>query len=189
MGSHHFCMRIDNETELRLHEPRFAEEYYQLIDRNRQHLREWMPWLDDEQSVDDLRVFMKGTLLQFANNEGVQTGIWYQGQIVGALGIHGLDWIDRKGEIGYWLSADQQGKGLVTKACKTLIDFVFDEYNLNKVEIHCATGNHRSRAIPERLGFTQEGIKRQDQWLYDHYVDMVLYGILASDWKAKSATR
>lgn len=183
MGNHHFCMRLDDDTELRLHEERFAEEYYQLIDRNRTHLREWMPWLDDERSVDDLRVFMRGSLQQFASNEGFQAGIWYQGTIVGSIGLHDLDWIDRKIEMGYWLSADQQGKGLVTKACKTLVDFVFEAYKLNKVEIHAATGNSRSRAIPERLGFTQEGIIRQAQWLYDHYVDMVIYGLLVSEWQ------
>ncbi|HLX40208.1 MAG TPA: GNAT family protein [Ktedonobacteraceae bacterium] len=183
MGNHHFCMRIDDDTELRLHEERYAEEYYQLIDRNRVYLREWMPWLDDEQSVQDLRVFMRGSLQQFASNEGFQAGIWYRGRIVGSIGLHDLDWIDRKIEMGYWLSADQQSKGLVTKACKTLLDFVFDEYKLNKVEIHAATGNSRSCAIPERLGFTQEGIIRQAQWLYDHYVDMVIYGLLASEWQ------
>ena len=183
MSSHHFCLRIDEHTELRLHEERFAEEYYQLIDRNRAYLREWMPWLDSEQSVDDLRVFMRGSLQQFASNQGFQAGIWYQGTIVGSIGLHELDWIDRKVELGYWLSADQQGKGLVTKACKMLINFVFEEYHLNKIEIHCATANHRSRAIPERLGFTQEGFIRQAQWLYDHYVDMVIYGLLASEWK------
>jgi ribosomal-protein-serine acetyltransferase len=53
---------------------------------------------------------------------------------------------------------------------------------LNKVEIHCAVDNKRSRAIPERLGFTQEGIIRANQWLYDHYVDDVIYGMLASEW-------
>ena len=183
MGNLYFCMRIDDDTELRLHEERFAEEYYRLIDRNRQHLRQWMQWLDEEQSVDDLRVFMRESRLQFANNQSLQTGIWYKGQIAGAIGFHNLDWIDRKVEVGYWLSADQQGKGLVTKACRTLVNFAFDQYQLNRIEIHCATGNRRSRAIPERLGFTQEGIIRQAQWLYDHYVDMVIYGILESEWK------
>jgi ribosomal-protein-serine acetyltransferase len=183
MGNHCLSMRVDDDTELRLHEERFAKAYYQLIERNRQHLREWMPWLDMEQTVEDLYLFMRNSLQQFVNNQGIQLGIWHQGNIVGSIGLHALDWNDRKVEMGYWLSADQQGKGLVTKAAQTLVNFAFDEYKLNKVEIHCATGNHRSRAIPERLGFTQEGIKRQDQWLYDHYVDMVIYGMLTHDWK------
>lgn len=179
----HFCMNIDDETELRLHEERYAEAFFQLIDRNRDYLRQWMPWLDSEQSVEDTRTFMKETRLQFANDEALTTGIWYQGQIVGTISLHALDWIDRKVEVGYWLSADQQGKGLMTKACRTLVNYAFEEYQLNRVEIHCATGNTRSRAIPERLGFTQEGILRQSEWMYDHYLDMVIYGMLASEWK------
>ena len=76
-----------------------------------------------------------------------------------------------------------QGRGIVTKACRTLVTYAFEQYTLNKVEIHCATGNTRSRAIPEKLGFVQEGIIRQAEWLNDHYVDMVVYGMLASEWK------
>ena len=51
------------------------------------------------------------------------------------------------------------------------------------MEILCATGNTRSRAIPERLGFTQEGIIRQAERFNDHYNDLVVYGMLASEWK------
>ena len=51
--------------------------------------------------------------------------------------------------------------------------------------IHCAVGNRRSRAIPERLGFTQEGIARDAEWLYDHYVDLVTYSLLAPEWSKR----
>jgi ribosomal-protein-serine acetyltransferase len=50
------------------------------------------------------------------------------------------------------------------------------------VEVRAAPGNRRSRAIPERLGFRQEGILRDAEWLYDHYVDLVVYAMLADDW-------
>lgn len=181
------CIQVDNETQLRLHEARYAGEYFALIDRNRAYLREWMPWAAHESSIEDTRAYMKQTLLQLANNEGLQTGIWYHDQLVGSIGYPRLDWADRKAEIGYWLDASMQGKGLVTKACRTLVTYAFDQYRLNKVEIHCATGNTRSRAIPERLGFTQEGIIRQAQWISDHYVDMVIYGMLAHEWKDTTA--
>src|SRR5260221_9568105 len=120
----------------------------------------------------------KQTLLQFANNEGLQTGTWYQNRLVGSIGYPHLDWADRKVEIGYWIDASMQGKGLVTKICQVLVTSAFDQYHLNKVEIHCATGNTRSRALPERLGFTQEGIIRQAQRCNDHYNDVVVYGRL-----------
>ena len=71
----------------------------------------------------------------------------------------------------------------MTEACRAMLNYGFDVLGLNKIEIRCATGNTRSCAIPRRLGFTQEGIIRQAEWLYDHYVDLVLYWMLASEWR------
>lgn len=70
----------------------------------------------------------------------------------------------------------------MTRACQAMITYAFHTMKLNKVEIRCATENVRSRAIPERLGFKEEGLIRQAEWLYDHYVDLVVYGLLASEW-------
>ena len=176
-------IRVDDETELRLHQESHAQGLFDLIDQNRQYLREWLPWLDYETSVEDTRNYIKSTLKQFGDNAGFQTGIWYQGQIVGSIGYHPIDWIDHKVEIGYWLARAFQGKGLMTKACRAMITYAFDTYRLNKVEIQCAAENKRSCAIAERLGFKQEGILRQDEWLYDHFVDIVVYSMLACEWK------
>jgi ribosomal-protein-serine acetyltransferase len=176
------CIPIDEEIELRLHEEQYAEEYFALIERNRAYLREWMSWAADAGSLAETKAYMKQTLLQFANKEELQLGIWYQNRLVGCIGYPHLDWANRKVEIGYWIDASMQGKGLVTKVCRALVTYAFDQYHLNKVEILCATGNTRSRAIPERLGFTQEGIIRQGERFHDHYNDLVIYGMLASEW-------
>lgn len=173
---------IDNETELRTYEEKDAKEVFAMVDHNRAYLREWLPWVDGNTSVQDTREFIRDALTQLANNDGFQAGIWYRGMFVGGIGYHGLDRGNRKMEIGYWLDASSQGKGLMTRACKTLVTYAFSEFGLNRVEIRCATGNTRSRAIPERLGFTQEGILREVAWLYDHFVDLVVYGMLAREW-------
>ena len=76
-----------------------------------------------------------------------------------------------------------QGNGIMTNSCRALIGILFTEYNLNRVEIQVAPQNLKSRAIPERLGFQSEGFRRQAEWLYDHYVDHIIYGMLAQDWK------
>src|SRR2546426_9933218 len=172
------CIRIDEDTELRIYEERHAQEIAELVDRNRAYLRQWLPWLDSSRTVEDSKAFIKSSLQQFANNEGFQTGIWYQGTLAGGIGYHPINWASRKVEIGYWIGRSFQGKGLVTKACKTMITYAFDVYGLNKVEIHCATENRRSRSIPERLGFKQEGVLRQGEWLYDHFVDLAIYSML-----------
>ena len=176
-------MRIDDDTELRLPEEGDARELFALISANRAYLREWLPWVDSERSVEDTRAFISGALQQFANNEGFQMGIWYKGQLAGVIGYHEIDWGDRKVEIGYWLAESFQGKGLMTKACRALVGYAFDEWKLHRVEIHCATGNKRSCAIPERLGFQWEGVMRDAEWLYDHFVDLVVYSMLEDEWR------
>ncbi len=76
---------------------------------------------------------------------------------------------------------------LVTRSCVALIDYAIYELGLNSVEIDVATENTKSRAIPERLGFTQEGVLRDEMWLYDHHVDIVVYTILSKEWKNRGS--
>jgi ribosomal-protein-serine acetyltransferase len=181
-----FSLRIDDSTELRLLEDRNAMELFLLTDRNRAHLRQWLPWLDNITTVSDTKDFIRTSLAQFANNNGFQTGIWSEEKLVGMVGHHQIDWLNRITSLGYWLSAEMEGRGLVTKACQALIRNAFSDLGLNRIEISCATENKKSRAIPERLGFRQEGIIYQAEWLYDHFVDHVQYSLLSSMWKSNS---
>lgn len=180
-----FRIRIDDDTELSLLEERDAPELFTLVNENRAHLRSWLPWVDATRSVEDERAFIRSISTQRRNNTGFACVIRYKGQAAGTISYHPIDWLSRRVEIGYWLGASFQGKGLMTKACTAMVSYAFDEWHLNKVEIRCAIGNTRSCAIPQRLGFTREGVIRQAEWLYDHFVDLVLYGILASEWQKR----
>ncbi|HEY4386107.1 MAG TPA: GNAT family protein [Ktedonobacteraceae bacterium] len=185
MSTSPLCIRVDEEIELRLHELRYADEYFALIVRNIEHLRIWMPWAAPEPSLEATKAFMRGSMHQFAEGIGLPTNLWYHGKLVGAIDFAGMSWERRLAEIGYWLDKDMQGKGIITKAARTLTTYAFQEYGLNKVEIRAAAGNLRSRAVPERLGFTQEGTIRQVAWLDGKAHDLVVYGMLASEWPQK----
>lgn len=173
---------IEDGLFLKSLELREAEDLLLIVDANRPYLREWLPWLDMTRSIDEMIVFVESTQRQLSANQGFQTAIWHNGQIVGIIGYHHLEWANRSTCIGYWLDERFQGKGLMTKACRALVDYAFDEWKLNRIEIHCAAGNRKSRGIPERLGFKAEGLLREAEWLYDHYVDHVVYALLAKDW-------
>jgi ribosomal-protein-serine acetyltransferase len=164
-------------------ELRQADELFRLTDENREHLRTWLPWLDTIRRVEDTRAFIRASQTQAAQDNGCQMAMLLEGRIVGIIGHHGIDWRNRSTSLGYWLAGPYQGRGLVTTACRRLIRHAFDEAGLNRVEIRCAEGNLRSRAIPERLGFRQEGILREAEWLYDRFVDHVVYGLLAGEWQ------
>lgn len=176
--------KLFEDAELRLLEESHAEELFDLMDRNRAHLREWLPFLDFTQSPADSLHFIRSTRQQLADNAGIQCGIFYKGKLAGVIGVHAINWLNKKTSIGYWLGAEFQGRGLMTAATRALVDHAFTAWKLNRVEIHCATGNVKSQAIPERLGFVREGISRQSEWLYDHYVDHYNFAMLASEWEA-----
>ncbi len=178
-----FNYKLSDKAELRLLEERHAEELFALINQNRERLLIWVPWLSNADSLEHTRNFTKRKLQRFADNNGFVAGIWYQGALAGEIALEYIDWSNRMTEIGYWLDADVEGKGLVTKACRSLIAYAFDNLKLNRVQIRCAAENLRSRAIPEKLGFTQEGILRQVERLHDRYVDLVIYGMLENEWQ------
>ncbi len=179
-----FTLKVDHQVELKLLDQRDAEEMITVVDESRDYLREWLPWVDNMQVAEDYHPVIQMWLEQFAKNDGFQAGILFEGKLVGMAGFHGVDWRNKKTTIGYWLAKGYQGKGIMTRVTKALVDYAFEELQLNRVEIHCGAENQRSRAIPERLHFQQEGILRDGEFLYDHYHDIVVYGILARDWKA-----
>jgi len=66
----------------------------------------------------------------------------------------------------------------MTRAVSALIDHAFGEWELHRVEVQAAVDNRKSRAIPERLGFEEEGVRREAERVGDRYLDLVVYGLL-----------
>ena len=168
---------------LKLVERHHADMLFAAVDRNREYLRTWLPWVDRTLSVNDIKGFIETTLQQFARNEGFVAGIWAGPEMIGTLGLHKIDWDNRKVELGYWLAEGFQGRGIMTEACRAVIDHIVSTLKLNRVEVHCATGNKRSRAIPERLGFTFEGTRREGQIVNGRVLDIEVYSMLAAEWR------
>lgn len=177
-----FFYEVDNEIQLKLITQNDAEEIFAFIDRSRDYLREWLGWVDHTTTVEQTRAFAAMNLEKFAKDEALDTAIIYNGQFVGKVSINTINRSLKKCEIGYFLDEEFQGEGIMTRAVKGIIDIAFNEYKLEKVEIRAAVENSKSRQIAERLGFMHEGTIRQAEWLYNHYVDHAVYGLLANEW-------
>lgn len=182
-----FSYKIDEKIVLRLLEERHAEEVFSLLKQNRSHLQAELTWLTDQLSLNDAKEYITAGLQRFATNNGLRAGIWVQDNLTGIVSLHELVWADRKASLGYWLGASYQGRGLITRACSILIRYSFSELKLNRLEIQCAADNDRSRKVAERLDFTQEGVLRQAWWSGDRFVDLVVYGLLTSEWQGEKA--
>ncbi len=162
-------------------------ELFELIDDNRAYLRRWLDFLDATVIPGDTRAFIESTIEQYEKHRACTCAIRVEGTIVGVIGHYFIDWENHFAHLGYWLAEPWQGRGLVTRACAAFVEHAFRDLGLNRVELTCGTGNRRSRAVPERLGFTHEGTLRQAEWLYDHFVDHEVYGLLRSEWEIRKA--
>jgi ribosomal-protein-serine acetyltransferase len=169
--------------EMKLFEAGEAKLLFTIADRNRARLRRWLPWVDLTKSPEDTRLFILRCLDQYHSNLGPQAGVWVDGVLSGTVGCHPIDWPNRNCSIGYWLDSAHEGKGVITRCCSALLDYLFDELGLHRVEIRCGTGNTRSCAIPERLGFRREGVANGAEWVNDRWVDLVIWGILEEEWR------
>ncbi len=177
-----FRCDLGDGVVLRMFDGRHTEELFRLCNRNREHLRPFLPWIDQVRTSMDSGDFIRSGLQQFANDNGFQAGIWLNGELTGGIGYHYWNWSSRRTELGYWLGSEYQGQGLMTRACRAFTEYAFVELGLQRVEIQCASDNLRSRAVPERIGFTNEGVRRQAEWLHDHFADLVVYSMLRDEW-------
>jgi ribosomal-protein-serine acetyltransferase len=167
---------------LRPFEESDAEEMYALVDRNRAHLEPWLPWVPFVHTPADQLEFIRATRRQVADNDGFQVAIvTAAGALAGTVGFHRVSWLNRATSIGYWLDAGEQGRGTMTQAVRALVDHAFGVWELHRIEIAAAVDNARSRAIPVRLGFREEGVRREAERHGDRYLDLVVYGLLATD--------
>lgn len=173
--------KIDDTTALRLLRAEDAPELFAVTDSNRRHLRAWLPWVDAVLAEADSATFIEAAIAQREAGRGPTFVVLRDGAIVGIAGFRLVDRVNRVGEIGYWLAAAAQGRGTMTECCRFLVRYAFLTLDLNRVEIAAATGNQRSRAVPERLGFTLEGVLREREELYGTFVDHAVYSQLRSE--------
>jgi ribosomal-protein-serine acetyltransferase len=163
-----------------------ARELYAVVEANRECLARWMPWAAG-QTLADTAEFIRRAREQLANDEGFQAVVLQDERIVGTAGFHGLSRQHGSSSLGYWLAAAAQGRGTMTRVVRALVGHAFGTWELHRVEIRAGVENARSRAIPERLGFSEEGVLREAERVGDRYVDLVLYAMLARDWSGPGA--
>lgn len=175
-------LTVNKDISLKMFEQSDAKSLYSLVDENRLYLREWLPWIDSNQSWKDSLSYIESGQKQYSDQLGFNTGIYYFGKLVGICGYHPIDQLNKKVVIGYWLAESAQGKGIVTQCTKYLIDYAFNTLLLNKVSISAAEYNYKSQAVCERLGLVKEGHEREGEFLYDHYVNLIHYSILRAEW-------
>jgi ribosomal-protein-serine acetyltransferase len=173
---------LGDGVELRSLEPEDADTVFAAIEADRERLRKWFPWVDKTVSSAEPRAFIERSRASETDVEAV--GIWVNGELAGTIGMR-VDPMGNHGEIGYWLAKSFEGRGLVTKGCRALIEHGLHELGLHRIQIEAAPDNVRSRAVAERLGFTEEAQLREAGLAAGGYHDLVVYGLLENEWRSE----
>ena len=174
-------LRVDEFTELHPPGVELAGPLFRLIDAQRHYLRHWLEWVDGASGYDDMRKMILDAIRYRAGGQRCTFIIVFQGEVAGSVGFVRIDRSHRKAELGYWLSRNLQGRGIVTRCCRRLIDYAFNELMLNRIIIRAPKQNFPSQGVPRRLGFCHEGTLRQDNQLRGSFYDIELYSLLRKD--------
>ncbi|MGP6156064.1 MAG: GNAT family N-acetyltransferase [Vulcanimicrobiaceae bacterium] len=180
---------VDEEIALLPRRAADADELFALVDRHRSDLRSWLSWVDATRSRGDMRRFAQFAAAQFEQLAGFDYSISYRGALAGSIGLYHLEWLVRSAHIGYWLSPDARGHGVVTRAVGRLTAHAFSRLDIHRLEIRAIVENRPSRAVAERAGFAFEGILRGAELLHGSYHDLALYAKLTGEDAAASPPR
>lgn len=169
------------DAELHLWEVTLDEvqPIFETLVRERNYFSEWLPFVEQTKEPADTQAFVEQVISGDPNN--LTCVIYYQNHFVGLVGLRDTDMVNKKTEIGYWLSESYQKKGIMTRACKAMIDYAFDVLEMNRVQLKAATGNIKSQMVAERLGFKREGIEREGELHTRGFVDLVIFSLLRNE--------
>ena len=179
MPSSVLSLTIDTHVTLKELELSDVLPVFTAIDNGRAYLSEWLPFVDKTKDIG----FTLGFVESYLNSDrkDLTFAIYVDDEFAGLIGLKDTDLLNRKTEIGYWLSERFQHRGIMTKSCSGLIDYCFNVLNMNRIQLKAGVGNKKSRAVAERLGFKFEGVEREGELLTHGFIDLAVYGILQSE--------
>jgi RimJ/RimL family protein N-acetyltransferase len=128
-------------------------------------LKLWMPWAQVQPTVEESEANIRGAMAKFVSREDLRLLLFLKGTgtLVGSSGLHRVNWVTPRFEIGYWVRTPFARLGYVTEAVAGITEFGRAQLGARRVEIRAAEKNVRSWRIPEKLGFVHEGTLRNWQ--------------------------
>jgi ribosomal-protein-serine acetyltransferase len=181
-----YAVRITENAELRPLEPWQSSEFLAHVENARTNIEPYIPWSEVVVDEESARSFLQRYAERQAADEGRIYGIWLDGELVGGVLFRTFDAARGSCEIGVWLAAEAEGRGLITRAAQQLIDWAIGVRGLTRVEWRCVPTNERSVAVAKRLGMTAEGTLRQAFPYRGELHDVQIWATVRDEWHHRS---
>ncbi|WP_341780260.1 GNAT family N-acetyltransferase [Levilactobacillus sp. HBUAS70063] len=157
-----------------------APALFACIAADRDYLVQWLPWVATTRAVADEAAFLRYCQTRIAAHQLWLAVIWVAGQPAGMIDLH--EFQDDHAAVGYWLSREHRGQGIMTRCLATVEVIGFHDLGLHEIDLLADPANHASRAVAERRGFQRAGVLREHLPLAQGgYHDAVIYSKLSQE--------
>lgn len=173
---------VDKEIRLILVIHEHAKLLYNLVRNNVDRLRLTIEITDRIKSKEDAENMISSWLRGLAERRNMVFGIWCHNELVGIVMLFNIDRHINSVELGGFLDSHFEGRGVMWRAKKFLIDFAFNHMGMNRISQFNPSNNERAIRSSIGLGFRQEGIMRDYEILNGKMVDNICFAMLRSDW-------
>ncbi|CAM5519333.1 N-acetyltransferase [Streptomyces spiroverticillatus] len=170
------------KAELRPLEPWQAEEFWAHIQRGSDFIGQYVGLPDVVRDLESARALLQRYAEKAAADRGRMHGIWLDGTLVGAVTLRLFDAEARTCEVGCWLEPAGAGKGLVTRACREIIDWAVRVRGIHRVEWICDVENLPSSKVAKRLGMRRDGVLREAYFFRGVWRDEEVWSVLGPEW-------
>ena len=181
--------RSSGRFEIRPFQKRDAEPLYEAVAASIPELSKWLPWAGNAYGRIDatrftresIRAFREQRAFDFAIRNPEETNRHY-----GNVSIWFVSRGFRAGEVGYWVRSDEAGTGIATEVAARMVQVGFEELHMHRIILRIAVGNRGSERVAEKLGFTREGILREELEVHGKWLDHTAYSLLEHEYKSNA---
>lgn len=180
----------------RLRLQRFARRDAQTLDEairaSLPDLNQWLPWARLDYAQSDTTAFIRESIQAWKEERAWDYSIRSKDDLrrhVGNISFWTVSKLGKIAEVGYWVRSDETSRGICTDAVELLLDEVFNSMGYHKVVLRIAVGNDASDRVAEKLGFTREGVLREELLIRGNWVDHTLWSLLDREYRAARKSR
>ena len=170
---------------------RDADAITEAVRSSLPELMTWLPWAYAHYGRDDALAFVRESVQAWREGRAFDFAIRHPDdpdRHLGNISLWHVSRIGKSGEIGYWIRSDATSDGIASEATATLLEVGFTHLDLHKVNLRIAVGNRASERVAEKLGFTREGVLREELQIRGRWVDHTLYSMIDHEWAARQDT-
>ncbi len=169
------------KTTIRPYKLSDAENLYAAVQESREEVAPWMPWCHPQYDLAEAAAWIDATVKGRANGSFYDFAIVAGDQFAGACGINQINRLDRVANLGYWVRTSLTGQDIASNAVRQLIDWAFDNTNLNRIEIVAAVDNIASQRVAEKAGASRDAVLSKRTIVDGTASDAVLFSAIRPD--------